>query len=251
MQAYNALPLLAAQPSESDKQQVPHKLYGMLHPNNHCSAGFWRALAVKEIETAWANDQAPIIVSGNGMYIKALMEGLSNMPEVPPDIRAATNALQEKLGNPGFYEELKKRDPVMAARFHPNHTARLIRAYEILEATGKSLADWQAESKDAPPADWQFEVEVIMPEREILTARCDARFDAMMQNGALDEVEDLKDQIECGDVSPKALITKALGFKPLCAYLDGQISKEEAIEKAKLQTRQYAKRQVTWFKNQL
>lgn len=251
MQIYDALPVLAAQPPEEDKQVAPHLLYGILHPNEHCSAGIWRTMAVAEIENAWANGQAPIIVGGNGMYLKTLMEGLSPMPEVPNDIREATNALHRELGNPGFYEELKKRDPGIAARFHPNHTARLIRAWEVLEATGRSLADWQAESKDAPPDDWDFKIEVIMPKRDVLMARCDTRFEQMLERGALDETEDLKNKIECGDVNPKSLITKALGFKALCAHIDGAISKEEAVEKAKTQTRQYAKRQTTWFKNQL
>lgn len=251
MQIYDALPILAAQPSTDDRQKAPHVLYGMMPPNEDISAGLWVGMAREEIENAFAHGQTPIITGGNGMYIKALMEGLSEMPQVPMDVREHVNNLQKKLGNPGFYKELKKRDPEMAARFHPNHTARLVRAYEVLEATGKSLAVWQANDKNVPPDDWDFVVEVIMPERDVLIERCNRRFDQMLENGALDEVEDLADKIECGDVRPNALITKALGFKPLAAYLRGEISREEAIEKSQTQTRQYAKRQTTWFKNQL
>lgn len=251
MQIYDGLPILTAQPSEKDKSIAPHKLYGTLHPREHCSAGLWREMAIKEIESAAANGQVPIICGGNGLYIKILMEGLSPIPDIPPDIRTAAVQKQQELGNPGFYEELKKRDPVSAARFHPQHTARLIRAWEVLEATGRTLPDWQQETKSAPPEHWQFEIHKIMPEREELYRRCDERFLKMLQQGALEETRDFAAKIESGDVPESALLTKALGFRPLRDHLSGKIQLDQAINLGQTETRQYAKRQVTWFSNQL
>lgn len=251
LQIYNALPILTAQPSAEDHNAAPHALYNILHPNEQCSAGSWRARAMKEIETAFANNQTPIICGGTGLYIKTLMEGLSPMPEVPDEIREQTNALAEKLGSEGLHAELEKRDPEMAARFHPSHSARIIRAYEVLEATGKSLAHWQSLPLDGPPAHWHFEIHKIIPERELLKQRCDLRFEQMINNGALEEVSDLDARIQSGEIRETAMITKALGFKPLRSYMNGEISREEAISQGQLETRQYAKRQLTWLRNQL
>lgn len=251
MQIYTDLPLLTAQPSAEEKSLAEHKLYGILHPNDPCSAGKWRALAAAAIEETFAQNKTPIVVGGTGLYIKALMEGLSVMPQTPPDIRAAIMKKYETLGNPAFYEEFKKHDPEMAARFHPNHSARLIRAWEVLEHTGRSLADWQREAKDAPPAHWNFNVEKIMPDRETLMRRCDQRFDRMIAAGALDEARAFNARIESGEIDENTLLGKALGYAPLRDYLHNQITLEAAIERAKTDTRSYAKRQVTWFKNQL
>lgn len=251
MQIYNDLPLLTAQPSAEEKQQMPHELYGALHPNEACSAGLWREMVEPLIQKILANGQTPIICGGTGLYIKALTDGLSPMPDVPAEIRDAANKKQQELGNPGFYEALKKRDPVMAARFHPSHTARLIRAWEVLEATGKSLSEWQANDRRAPPDDWDFEVHKIMPERDVLHERCNTRFLKMMDGGALEEAADFGKRIDDGEIRGDVLLTKALGFKPLWAYLKGEISKDEAIIRAQTDTRQYAKRQMTWFRNQI
>ncbi len=251
LQIYAALPILTAQPDAADLARAPHALYNILDPNEKCSAGSWRALAVKEIETAIANNQTPIICGGTGLYIKTLIEGLSPMPEVPAEIRERTNALQKELGNPAFHEKLAERDPEMAARHHPSHTARLVRAYEVLEATGKSLAYWQSLPPEGAPAHWQFEIHKIIPERETLKKRCDLRFEQMIHNGALDEVKALDARIQSGEIPKDAAITKALGFKPLRAFINGEISQEEAIAQSQLETRQYAKRQLTWLRNQL
>lgn len=248
MQIYDALPLLTAQPSPEEKQEIPHLLYGALHPKDWCSAGNWREMAVAAIEDVLARHKTPLIVGGSGLYIKALMEGFSPIPDIPDDIRQSVIARQEELGNPAFYEILKKRDPVMAARLHPHHTARLIRAYEVIETTGKSLAEFQDMPKDKPPAHWHFDVTRVMPDKETLDARCDARFDWMLDHGALEEVEEFYRR---DDIPDNALIHRALGAAPLKAYLDGKLSKDEAVARAKTDTRQYAKRQLTWFRHQV
>ena len=251
MQIYDDLPVLTAQPSEKDKREAPHVLYGILQPAEPCSAGIWQALASREIGTAIANGQTPIICGGNGMYIKVLLEGLSPIPETPPEIRERANARQEQIGTATLHDELKKRDPESAARFHPEHTARIVRAWEVFEATGKKLSDWQKESKNAPPENWSFEIHKIMPEREELYRRCDMRFNQMLDNGALEEVEDFSARLDSGEIPANPLLAKALGFAHLRAFLAGKISREQAINLSQTETRQYAKRQVTWFKNQL
>lgn len=248
MQVYAALPILTAQPSLEEKQDIPHQLYGLLHPDEKSSAGLWRAMAITAIEDALAQGKTPIIVGGSGLYIKALTEGFSPMPDVPDDIRIQATALCEELGAEKFHTMLQQRDPVMAARFHPNHSARLIRAYEILETTGQSLSVLQDMPKEEPPAHWHFDITLVMPEKKTLDARCDARFDWMMANGAIEEVREFSKR---DDVSADALIRKALGLFPLAQWLEGSLSKDASIERAKIDTRQYAKRQLTWFRHQI
>ncbi len=250
MQVYDALHVLTAQPPADEQAQAPHRLYATLQPGDRCSAPRWRELAMAEIETALENGQTPIIVGGTGFYIKTLMEGLSPIPDVPPEIRAQTMALQKETGNPAFHALLAEKDPVMAGRLNPNDTQRLIRAYEVMQATGKSLAHWQSLPPVGPPAHWRFEKKYVNPDRDTLYARCNARFDQMVETGILDEVAALDALIGNGTVPEKAPITHALGFHPLRTHLHGNMSLDDAIERAKQETRNYAKRQVTWLNNQ-
>ncbi len=251
MQIYDDLPILTAQPDKNDLNKAPHRLYSHLHPNDPCSAGNWREIAEPLIHDVIAQGQTPIICGGSGLYIKALMDGLSPMPDVPDDIRAQAVALQQELGNPGFHEMLQEHDPVMAARFHPYHTARLVRAWEVLQATGKSLSEWQKLPRLMPPENWDFEIHLVMPERSVLYNNCNQRFARMLEIGALEEVEAFGKRIEDGDVIDGVPLTKALGFRHLWSYITGTMNKDEAIEKSQAETRQYAKRQTTWFRNQL
>ncbi len=248
MQVYDALPILTAQPSDEDKQKAPHELYGMLDPNDPFSAGAWNERARELITQLLEEGKTPIVTGGTGLYLKALIEGFSPLPEVPDEVRARVTALQKELGNPGFYDALKKIDPVMASRFHPHHTARLVRAYEVIEATGKSLAEFQNIPPDKPPDDWIFDVTLVMPDRATLHKRCNERFVWMMENGAPEEIRTFD---ALGHIEPKALIHKALGAAPLRAWLAGHLSRDEAVSKAQTETRQYAKRQTTWFRNQI
>ncbi len=251
LQIYDALPTLTAHPSAAEQASIPHELYGALHPGEVCSAGNWRELVLPLIERLLAEEKTPIVVGGSGLYLKALMEGFSPIPDIPDEVRQATVAKQQELGNPAFHAALKERDSVMAARFHPFHTARLIRAWEVLEATGKSLAEWQKIPLEGAPEHWQFDVTLVMPEREVLRERCDRRFDLMLEAGALDEVKALAAMIEGGAVPDNVPITKALGFRQLQAHLAGDLSLEEAAAQSKAKTRQFAKQQVTWFRHQI
>ncbi len=250
-QIYDGLPILSAQPSNEDKAQTPHRLYAELHPNDVCSAGNWRELVEPIIEDVIAEGHTPIICGGTGLYIKALIEGLSPMPDIPDEVRERVVQRYEDIGAEEFYKDLQTRDPVMAARFHVNHKARIIRAMEVLETTGKSLSIWQEEDRQAPPAHWQFEIHKILPERETLYNRCNERLIWMIENGALEEVEDFDKRLQSGEIKDGVPLCKALGFKEFRSYLNGEISKDEAIETAQTITRRYAKRQVTWFRNQL
>ena len=251
MQIYDGLPILTAQPPPADLEKAEHKLYSALHPNDPCSAGEWRRRADPVIRETLAQGKTPVIVGGTGLYIKALTEGLSPIPPVPDDIRAAAVARQKLLGNPAFHAELEKRDPVMATRFHPSHTARLIRAWEVLDATGKSLAEWQKEDRLAPPDDWNFEIEIMIPERPVQHQRCNDRLLWMIDNGVLEEIEEFAKRVDSGEIRSDTPLLKALGYKQLLAYINGELSKEDAIAQAQAKTRQYAKQQVTWFRHQL
>lgn len=251
MQLYDDLPILSAQPSEDDKALVPHRLYGTLHPNEVCSAGNWRELVEPVINEVFADSKTPIICGGTGLYIKALIEGLSPMPDIPSEVRERVVKKHDQLGAEKFYAELEKRDPEMAARFHVNHKARIIRAMEVLEATGKSLSEWQKLDRLGPPEHWRFDVHKILPEREKLYDRCNKRFEWMLDNGALEEVAAFENRLKEGDVNEGVPLCKALGFKQLRAHLNGEMDIDEAVTIAQGITRRYAKRQVTWFKNQL
>lgn len=251
MQVYDGLPTLTAHPSIEEKQAFPHELYGTLHPNDSCSAGNWREMVEPLIHDILSKGQTPIIVGGSGLYINALIVGLSPIPDIPDDIRTAAGEKQKELGNPAFHTALAERDPVMAERLEPYNTARLVRAWEVLEFTGKSLAQWQEAPPLGPPENWQFDVTLIMPERDILYSRCNKRFEWMLENGALEELEDFNRKIAIGDINENALLTHALGANPLTAYMNGELSREEAIDKGQRETRHYAKRQVTWFRHQI
>ncbi len=250
-QIYNELPILSAQPTDKDKEEAPHHLYGTLHPNDTCSAGSWREMATPIITDMLQKNITPIITGGNGLYIKTLIEGISPIPDVSAEIRLAAIQKQKELGNPAFYEALQKRDPETAALYHPMHTARLIHAWEILEATGKPLAQWQAIPKIAPPDDWMFDITLVMPARDVLYDRCNKRFEQMLKQGAAEELESFDKKVKNGEVSKDSVLIKTVGANGLRAWREGRISKEDAINLAQTETRQYAKRQVTWFTNQV
>jgi tRNA dimethylallyltransferase len=253
LQVYDALHTLTAHPTEEEMAQAPHRLYSWLGPDESCSAVRWRAAAIAEMQAAADAGKLPILTGGTGLYIKSLIEGFSPIPDVPAATRDAANELQARLGNPAFHAALEKRDPAMAARLHPNDTQRLIRAYEVFEATGRSLAEWQEEPPVTDPASdmFRYEVRIVTMPSEEIRARCDARFDRMLEMGALDEVRALDMEIGAGRVAERAPVTNALGFTPLRAALHGELGMEQAVRLGKAETRQYVKRQDTWFRNQV
>jgi len=246
MQVYRELRILTARPSAADEARAPHRLYGILPVRELCSAGRWRDLAVEAVAAAWAAGAVPVVVGGTGLYLRALREGLSPIPDVPPACREAARALLAEIGNEAFHTRLGERDPVMVARLHPGNSQRLVRAWEVLDATGRSLADWQA-----VPASGGVDAAVLSlvltPPRQELYAACDARFLRMMEEGALDEVA----AVDALGLDPALPALKALGMPALRALLRGAIRHEEAVAEAQQATRNYAKRQLTWFRHQL
>ena len=246
MQVYQGLPILTAQPSGADCDKVPHRLYSVLSPTESCSAASWRDLAIAEIRKSQAENRLPIVVGGTGFYLKTLLQGISPIPDVPASFRREAAALQKELGNPRFHQELAKRDPLTAARLDPLNTQRLIRAWEVLQATGKSLAEWQTAPLAGPPEDLRFLTVTLQPQREHLYASCNNRFNKMLDMGALEEVQKFKEQ-----TPPNTALSKALGYPELLAYLEGKTTLAEAVKLTQQSTRNYAKRQTTWFRHQI
>ena len=251
MQSYDALHVLTAQPSADEQSQAPHKLYGHLHPSIHYSAADWRSDAISEIESAWANDQTPILCGGTGFYLKALMDGLSPMPEIPSDIRDKAIELCNDIGIEKFHVQLRDKDPMTAAQLDPMNTQRNIRAWEVLEYTGKPLAQWQKEPLEGAPYGGQFNVTALFPNREKLIKKINARLNVMIDLGILDEIRALDTLIKNKDVPNDALVVKAHGFRPFRHYLNDEWTLDKAIDQTQTETRQYAKRQMTWLRNQL
>lgn len=246
MQVYATLRILTARPSPADEALLPHRLYGVLPPSETCSAARWRDLAAAEMAASWAADRLPVLVGGTGLYLKALMEGLSPIPDIPDDVRQEARALLARLGNQVFHAELARRDPVTAARLDPGNSQRLARAWEVIEATGRPLADWQAAPlQGAVAANWL--AFALLPARAPLYAACDGRFRAMLAAGAQDEARAMRDL----GLDPALPAMKALGLAPLIAQVDGRIDPAQAAAEAGQATRNYAKRQLTWFRHQI
>jgi tRNA dimethylallyltransferase len=254
MQVYRDLPILTAQPGAAEMAALPHRLYGFLGLDDVCSAERWAALARHEIDATQAAGKLPILCGGTGLYLRALMHGFSPIPDVPADIRQAARDLLDRIGSAALRERLAIGDPVSAARLHANDRQRVVRAWEVLQATGKPLSEWQTLPPESP-ADLQFLTFVLLPERAALYRACDRRFLAMLARGALGEVREVLERypgLYRPDLPPPEGGAKALGFWGLARHAEeGSAVSEEAIGAAQQQTRNYAKRQGTWFRNQM
>jgi tRNA dimethylallyltransferase len=242
MQVYAELRVLTARPSEDEMGAVPHRLYGTVSAREAYSVGRFLDDAAREIGAAGERGSLPILVGGTGLYFKALTEGLAPVPDIPPEIRAKWREEAERLGRSGLVKELVARDPGIAPRLMGVDTQRLVRALEVIDATGISIAEWQG--TNAPPIlDPSRTLRIVVaPEREPLYAAIDARFDRMMQQGALEEVQRLIGL----RLAPDLPAMRAHGVRELAAYLAGASSLEDAVTKSKTESRRYAKRQMTW-----
>lgn len=250
MQIYRELEVLTARPGAAETARAPHRLYGVLSGAERCSAGRWRAMALTEIAACHAAGRLPLLVGGTGLYLRALERGLAPVPEVPAAQRAAAVALHREIGGTALHARLEARDPATAARLRPSDTQRLIRAWEVLEATGRPLADWQADGPaaggDAAPPHRFLRI-VCLPPRPALYAACDARFRAMVERGALAEVRALLRL----KLDPALPVMKAVGVRELARHLAGELTLEAAVAAAQQATRRYAKRQTTWLRTQV
>jgi tRNA dimethylallyltransferase len=238
LQVYRELRILSARPTDEELHEAPHRLYGHISGLDSYSVAQWLADAKREIEAAWAARKLPIVTGGTGLYFKALEEGLAEVPPIPPEIREKWRSFEGDL-----YAELFRRDKASAKALKPNDRQRLARALEVLEGTGQPLVHWQAEAQSrAFLKDVAVERHLVDVAREELYNRAERRFDRMMAEGALEEVRPL---IKYGSVLP---MMKAIGVPELTRHLRGEISLEEAVVLAKAATRQYIKRQLTWWR---
>jgi tRNA dimethylallyltransferase len=254
MQVYRDLPILTAQPSAAEMAAVPHRLYGFLALDDVCSAERWAALARREVDAAHGAGKLPILCGGTGLYLRALMHGFSPIPDVPADVRQAARDLLDEIGSAALRERLTHGDPESAARLHANDRQRIVRAWEVLQATGRPLSEWQ-KLPPAAPADLTFLTFVLLPERAALYQACDRRFLAMLEQDAMAEVRralDLYPDLYRPDRSPPEGGAKALGFWDLARHAwEGSEVSGDTIAAAQQMTRNYAKRQMTWFRNQM
>ncbi len=243
MQVYRELRILTARPSEEDEAQVPHRLYGHVSGASAYSVARWLADATAELEAVWRSGRVPVITGGTGLYFKALEQGLADIPLIPPDI---TQKWRDAKGD--LHAELAKRDEGAAARLNPNDRQRIIRALEVFEGTGKPLNHWQRVAQgQAVLAGVAVERIFLNPDRKVLHARADERFARMVKEGAVEEVKAL---LALG-LDPNIPVMKAIGVKQLAAWLSGWRGLEDAIAAGQTATRQYIKRQLTWWRHQM
>ncbi|MDJ0931195.1 MAG: tRNA (adenosine(37)-N6)-dimethylallyltransferase MiaA [Breoghania sp.] len=246
MQIYRDLRILSARPSVEEERQAEHRLYGHVAADEPYSVGRWRDEAEHVLDELAERNVPAIVTGGTGLYFMALAQGLSPVPPVDEAVRAHWRGLVECEGGEGLHADLAARDPVMAAALEPADIQRILRAIEVIETTGRSLSDWQAEKGKTVvgPAAPRL---VIAPDRAWLHARINQRFEAMVDNGGLEEAHALVEM----NIDPSTPVMKAIGVRPLAEAATGARDLREAIERAKTDTRRYAKRQETWFRNQM
>jgi tRNA dimethylallyltransferase len=247
MQVYRDLRIITARPTAADERRAPHRLYGHVDAAENYSVGRWCTEAAEVLATLAAEARTAILVGGTGLYFSTLTRGLAAVPPIPAAIRDEVRGRLAREGVAALHADLAARDPAAAARLKPGDGARVTRALEVVLATGRSLHDWH-DSNKPPVLDPARAAKIfLMPERDDLVRRIDDRFDAMINAGALEEVRALAAR----KLNPNLPAMKAHGVPWLIRHLKGEIALAEAVAHAKLETRQYTKRQATWFRNQL
>ena len=247
MQIYRDLRVITARPTEAQEARVAHRLYGHVDAGEPYSAARWLTDARAALDEADAAGRSPIVVGGTGLYFKLLTQGLAEVPPIPADVRAALRDRLVSHGSAALHAELQGRDPVTAARIRPADGSRVLRALEVIDATGRSLTEWQ-QGNMPPVLDCGRTVALFLnPERDALRRSIEARFDAMLEAGALEEVHMLAER----RLDPLLPAMKAHGVPWLIRHLRGEIGLDEAAAQGKADTKRYTKRQFTWFRNQL
>lgn len=242
-QVYAELRVLSARPSVEEEAQAPHRLFGHVAGTEDYSAARWAEEAKVEIAAAHARDSLPILAGGTGMYIRTLLDGIAPVPEIDPAIRAEVRALPVSE----THRQLEEADPEAAARLNPTDTTRIARALEVARSTGRTLAAWQAERVGGIGDAIDLAPLILLPDRAWLAERCDHRLRAMFDDGAIEEVRGL---LQRDDIPANAPVRRAIGVAEIAAFLEGSLSRDEALERAQVATRQYAKRQYTWLRHQ-
>lgn len=244
-QVYQGIPIISAAPSDTDRAVAEHRLYEYLDASINGNVFSWLNDAVLNVRDVWNKGKTPIVVGGSGLYLENLINGTTPIPEVDPEIRKTVSDFVEKNGSQALYHKLSEEDPAAAIMLNANDSTRVRRAYEIFLSSGKSIAYWYQRPmvQKLPEADY-FTISLLPPKND-LDERCNVRFEQMLSAGALDEVKNLMNR----DLSPDLPAMRAKGVPELIACLKNIISLDEAVELSQLHTRQYAKRQLTWFRN--
>jgi tRNA dimethylallyltransferase len=246
MQVYRDLRILTARPTPEEEAAVPHALYGVRDAAEPASAGWWRGAALAAMAEARAAGRLPVLCGGTGLWLSALVKGIGAIPPVPAPVREAARVMAAEIGAPALHARLAASDPATAALLEPGDSQRVIRAWEVLQATGEGLSAWWRRRSE-PPAPWRFALLLLTPPRDVLRAAIDARFEAMMAAGAVEEVRALLAR----GLDPALPVMKAHGVPPIAAALAGGIGIAEATKRGQAMVRQYAKRQSTWFRHQM
>ncbi|MGB3795969.1 MAG: tRNA (adenosine(37)-N6)-dimethylallyltransferase MiaA [Alteraurantiacibacter sp.] len=241
-QVYAELQVLSARPTEDEMRGVPHRLFGAWNGALACSAADWAAAAKREIENAHLSGAVPILVGGTGLYIRTLLDGIAPVPAIDEDIRATVRAMQA----PELYTCVEREDPEAAGKLNSADTQRLARALEVVRSTGTTLREWQRKKTGGIGHSISLAPIVLLPDRKWLYERCDRRFSLMMENGAMEEVENLLAR----KLSPDLPVMRAIGVMQIADYLSGNTPRVAAIAKGQQMTRNYAKRQYTWLRHQ-
>lgn len=244
MQVYAELPILTAHPTAEEQSGIAHRLYGFLKGDDMCSAARWRTAALKTAHECWEQGMRPIFVGGTGLYLLRLTQGIAYVPHIDPSLREQTRTLLDTIGIEEFYRKTIELDPLVKNRLMPADQQRLVRAYEVMLCTGKSIFEWQ----EAPPLDPGLECEMLIVERprDVLHKRAAIRFDEMLNQGAIQEVRALLEKGYASDLP----VMRALGVRELAGYLSNEHTLDQARELSITATRQYIKRQQTFFRNQ-
>jgi tRNA dimethylallyltransferase len=241
-QVYCDLAVVSARPSTAEMRGIEHRLFGTWDGAQACSAADWAIAAKAELEKVHAASAVPILVGGTGLYMRTLLDGIAPVPPIDEDVRAAVRALPVA----DAHAALRREDPERAAVLAPNDSARISRALEVVRSTGRSLATWQASKEGGIGEQVTLRAAILLPDRAALYERCDQRFARMIEGGAIDEVSALLAR----DLDPALPVMRAIGVPELTAYVQGKVDLEEAIARGAQATRNYAKRQYTWFRHQ-
>lgn len=245
MQTYDAFPILTAQPTQEERERAPHALYGVRPLSETVSAARWRTMATAEIERALAAGRVPLLCGGSGLYLRTLIKGIATIPDAPAGLREQANADWAALGPDAFRARLAAHDPIIVARLKPGDRQRHVRAWEVWLATGRPLSDWQEGEPLAAP--WRFATVLLSPDRAWLRERIERRFDVMLAQGVEAEVRAVFDK----HPDPAWPGLKAHGAPEFFRHFRGEMPLEEVRRIGIDHTRQYAKRQMTWFRHQV
>jgi tRNA dimethylallyltransferase len=241
-QVYADLRIISARPTKEEEARAPHRLYGYRDAALPCSAADWAADAKRAIAEAQAEGRLPVLVGGTGLYIRTLLEGIAPVPEIDPAIREKVRA----FGVAHNYAALEREDPAAAARLRPSDSTRVARALEVIRSTGRPLAEWQKERVGGIAGEVELMPLILLPERDGLYRRCDERFETMMSDEGIEEVRSLLNR----KLNPMLPAMRAIGVREIAAFLAGTLTREEALAAGRTATRQYAKRQYSWFSRQ-